>query len=251
MKSPSYLLPSSMSDPRSSMKSYYHRLDRLDVNTPDTVFVSSDIGEAADTILDEMKERGWNKAFLRSVHKAAPQRIKSGSIVCERKRSHIRSTLESLKIQLDNSVWDVGSNFVLREHLDLDFCMEPNHTMEHPEIRFFIESGEVLGRYPDQVSTDILCPRHYNHLEETIQSANPPLEDARSVAEEFQDYHWCVDFSLTTGGEWYCIEMNFGGLRWDGKRWRNMCGYGYEVAFSPEIIHSPVIKMDCFEKPEE
>ena len=226
------------------MLRYQPRLDALDdVQTPTTVFVSNDVDSAVSTINAEMVEQGWSRAFLRSPYKAAPQRLKAGSFIQQPETSHIRSTVESLHVQLNNSPWPVGDKLILRERLDLSFCLEPSHTMEHPEIRFFIEGGEILGRTPQDCSSNQLCQRGFEYLEERIDNASPPVNQAKIVAQEFDDYHWCADFVLTTRGEWYCVELNFGGVRWDGdqERWRNMCGYGDKVAHSPEVIHGYVI----------
>lgn len=244
MDAPSFLTPSRMGDPRTSMRVYQPRLDSLDIRTPETVFIPGDIDDAVTSIQAEMEQREWDTAFVRSPYKAAPQRIETGSLINERSEEHVRSTLESLCVQLRGSPWPIGDAFVLRERLDLNFCMAPSHHMEHPEIRFFIEGGDVLGWTPDEYTSDRLCSRRYTYLEDTVDKATPPVEAARTVAAAFPEYHWCVDFALTEGGDWYCIEMNFGGVRWDEEagRWRNMCGYGDAVAHSPSVVHGPAIR---------
>lgn len=243
MKSVSHLVFGSMTDKRSSMSSYYDRLQNLDVNKPETYFVSSNIDKAVDEIYEIMTENSWKKSFVRTSYKAAPQRLDKGSLINKRSKQKIRTTLESLQIQLSNSVWDVGENFILRERLDTDFCMNPSHPMDHPEVRFFIEGGEVIGRYPEDIAYDSICEKRYDYLKDIISNSSPPVEEAKIVAEEFDEYPWCVDFALTEEGVWYCLELNFNGVRWDEERqeWVNMCGYGNKTYKSPEVIHSPVL----------
>lgn len=242
MESASYLTIGSLADNRARMDEYHPRLESLPINTLDTAFVRPTIPEAVQDTQQVMKENGWSQAFVRSVYKSAPKRLQQGSFINSTDEKEIRQTLRSLQVQLKDSPWRVGSNFVIRERLNLSYCMNPTHAMCHPEIRFFVEGGEVLGITPDTCSAEMVCSDGYGHLETVIRDASPPVGQAQVVADEFQEYPWCVDFILTEQGDWYCVELNFNGVRKHDGRWVNLCGHAEKEPFGPAIIHEPALR---------
>lgn len=209
------------------------------VKTPKTEIVKlnkSETPPTADTVLNIMKENSWSRAFIRSMQKAAPRNLQKGSIIYEAEHREIQNTLESLIAQTSYSEWNTGGSIAVREFLDVDFCKNPSHTMCTPEIRFFIEGGEIRTMTPERA--DVSCEMSYDYLEETIKESDIPLKQAQAVADEFTKLPWAVDFVLTTSGDWVCVELNLDGVRKDDNgRWRNMCGYGEKQHLSPEVIH--------------
>lgn len=245
MKSVSWLLFDSLDSGRGQFDTYYERLSDT-VPTPATRILELDTSQRepwdTEAVLNAMDNLGVERAFVRTMQKAAPRDIHSGSLIQEPTADEVDQTISSLLTQTATSEWDHGGKIAVRELLDLRFCMGDKHTMCHPEIRYFIEGGEVLFKVPESVGFS--CPQKYSHLEELLQNASPPDKLAERVASEFTELPWAVDFALATDGEWYCLEMNLNGVRWDGEneKWRNMCGYGDKEYLSHEVVHAPVLK---------
>lgn len=245
---PSRLIFGSLSDERGRFNRYWSRLEELDVRTPTTRLFPVDECSRdtwpVESIRDWMTENGWSEAFVRGMDKAAPQRLEAGSFIEEPTQSEITNTLESLIVQLDGSPWSLGGAVAVRDRLDMDFCMNPNHEMCHPEIRFFIEDGKVLSHTPSEVGETVTCPQQYEYLADVVDEKSLPIAEARKVAEAFPEHTWGVDFALDTQGNWYCLELNFNGVRWDEDTadWVNICGHGESEAYSPRIIHDTAIR---------
>lgn len=243
-ESVSWLLFDELDSGRGQFDEYYDRLDSV-VPTPDTEILElSDTGaEKWDTesIKSVMEDNGWDRAFIRTMQKAAPRSIEKGSVIHNQSESEIGKTVRSLLTQTNLSEWDHGGKIAVREILDTRFCLGSKHHMCHPEIRYIIEGGDVLCKIPNDV--DVNCGMQYDYLDEMIERAEPPTELAERVAGEFPDSTWAVDFVLDTNGDWYCLEMNLNGVRWDDEsgRWRNMCGYGGKMHLSPEVVHGSVL----------
>jgi hypothetical protein len=230
----------SLDSGRGQFDEYYQNLSSIsDINTPDTEIIQIDDiprGDIVGQVRDAMEQNRWDRAFLRTMQKAAPRNLQKGSIIFENTASEVESTVESLLVQTSYSEWKTGGAIAVRELVDVKFCTNMNHTMCHPEVRFFIENGEVISMTPDAVQ--VVCDDSYEYLSDVVEQADPPIEMAESVAEEFSNKPWAVDFVLNTEGEWVCLEMNLNGVRKDEQgRWMNMCGQGDLVHLGPTVVH--------------
>lgn len=241
----SWLIFDELDSGRGQFDSYYERLESV-VPTPDTEILelSEDNLEEWDStrIQELMKTKGWKRAFVRTMQKAAPGSIHRGSVIDENTESEINRTLRSLFTQTRISEWQHGGRIAIRELLDTRFCLGKKHYTCHPEIRYIIEGGEILCKIPENVSVN--CPMQYEYTEETVRKAEAPDDLAEKVADEFDKSTWAVDFVMDTDGDWYCLEMNLNGVRWneDSDSWVNMCGYGSKIHMSPEIIHGSILR---------
>lgn len=240
----SWLLFDALDSGRGQFDSYYNRLDSV-VPTPDTEIIELSETDVeswdSEEIQRVMKSNSWDRAFVRTMQKAAPSDIERGSIIHKATESEIDRTVSSLMTQTRMSEWKHGGKIAVRELLDTRFCFGEKHYMCHPEVRYIIESGEVLCKIPENVKVN--CPMQYDHLDDTLNNARPPDELAQRVADEFSDSTWAVDFVMDTTGDWYCLEMNLNGVRWNEEdgRWMNMCGYADKIYLSPEVIHGSVL----------
>lgn len=244
-QSVSWLLFDELDSGRGQFDQYYHRLDSV-VPTPETEILelsdSEREGWNTEKIKSVMEENNWKRAFIRGMQKAAPDGIGRGSVIQKPTDSEIDKTVSSLLNQLRLSEWSHGGKIAVRELLDTRFCMGSNHYMCHPEIRYITEGGDVLCKIPEDVSVN--CVQQYEYLDETIQSAETPDHLAKKVADEFDKSTWAVDFVMDTSGDWYCLEMNLNGVRWneEDEKWMNICGYGDKMHLSPKVIHRSVIR---------
>jgi len=203
-------------------------------------------GWDTDRILEQMDEWGVEEAFVRSQFKAAPERLAEGSHILERSHAEVDTTIRSLLDQLSAAGWDHGGGLVLRERLDLNFCMGSDHDYCHPEVRFFVEDGTILGFAPS-LDTDFVCSQRYSHLESVLDTVADsfPINEARTVAEEVPDGTWGVDFVMDTTGTWYLIEMGLNAVRWDEglDDWINHCDHADFTAYSPREMHSAAFRI--------
>jgi hypothetical protein len=228
-------------------------LKELKIPTPTTKLIpleSENDGTATwDTnrIAATMEDWGANQAFIRSDYKAAPQRLNKGSHIGSLDKEEIDRTVTSLLTQLSANKWDHGGVLVLREWLDLDFCMKRSHTSCHPEVRVFIEDGDILGVTPIQIGSENICNLQYHYLTDVLDEADCgiPRSYARTVAGSFTQKTWAVDFVMDTSGDWYCTEMGLNAVRWFKKesRWINHCDHGELEPFGPSEIHSAALSM--------
>lgn len=241
----SWLLIDKLDSGRGQFDTYYERLQST-VPTPDTEILELSEGdvEGWDTtrIRKIMEDNDWKRAFVRTMQKAAPDSIHRGSVIHKQTESEINRTLRSLLTQTRISEWQHGGKIAVRELLDTRFCLGEKHYMCHPEIRYIIEGGDILCKIPEEV--DINCPMQYEYTKDTVENSASPDGLAKKVAEEFTNSTWAVDFVMDTKGDWYCLEMNLNGVRWneESDRWINMCGYGDKIYMSPEVVHGSVLK---------
>lgn len=239
-------------DTRCNRFSYYWpRLEELDIPLPTTELITlgKEDGETPtwnpNQIVDIMGEWGANRAFIRSDYKAAPHYLNKGSYIARPDENEINRTVTSLLTQLSAAGWNHGEVLVLREWLDLDFCMKRSHTNCHPEVRFFIEAGEVLGGTPIDIGPEGICNLQYDYLTDVLRSADSeiPRNYAHTVADHFTQKTWAVDFVMDTNGEWYCTEMGLNAVRWaeEEDRWINHCDHGELEPFGPSEMHSAAL----------
>lgn len=231
------------------MDRYWDRLESLPVPTPTTEIIRLSDGNGdlppcpTEAVQSFMDERNLDRAFVRSGHKAAPLRIHDGSIVQDASAEAIERTVRDLLAQHVNQDIPHGNVLVVRELLDLRFCMK-RHVMCHPEVRYFIEGGEVLSRTPDPFrASGHVCAAQYDYLREQLVDASPPDEYAEIVAEEFDGATWSVDFVMDTRGDWYATEMHLNGVYWNEFEdcWWNIVGQGQVEPWSPLWIHGTAL----------
>jgi hypothetical protein len=228
---------------------FWNKTKDLDVPAPRTCLFKIDwesfprLGIDVQEIQEQMEKWDVNCAFLRSDHKAAPRNIEKGSYINEPTETEITNTIESLIVQHSESVWEVGDYFILREQLDLNFCFQGyNHPLCHPEIRYMIDNGEILYKI-GEITQNCICEHQYNYTTDILADASPPDSYANEIASEFQDRPYAIDFVLDTTGDWYVLEANLNGVRWDSDRrdFRNMSGHNDAVWRSPSVIHHPAL----------
>lgn len=231
---------------------YWPRLETLAVQTPRSRTIALHQSQErrvptwdTDLIRSTMREWDLDRAFVRSQFKAAPRRLRDGSHIQGRDAEAVDRTVRSLLHQLETTGWNHGGSLVLREWLDLEFCIYPQHEYCHPEIRFFIEDGEIIGSTPHLSETSFVCQGAYGHLEPELVTLgeSSPRQDAQRVAAEFTEDTWAVDFAMDTSGDWYCIEMGLNAVRWDDQLedWINHCDHGHLAPYSPREMHSPAL----------
>jgi hypothetical protein len=246
---PVTLIFASFDDERNRFDYYWPRLRRLDVPTPETIFVDLE-REGGRYRWDTERIRRFaadhgGRAFVRTQFKAATIRLREGSFIHDAVPDVIDGTIESLLNQNAQQGWPHGDGLVVREWLDLDFCRFPTHTC-HPSVRYFVDDGEVIGRTPAPESEPtFVCGGGYDYLRPRLEELDfeTPRRYAEAVAAAFPEATWGVDFDMTTAGEWYCTEFNLNGVYWNwwDRAWWNTCGQGEFEPFGPVEIHSAAL----------
>lgn len=251
MQASSWLEIGQLYDERYRVDKYWERLEALPVNTPNTLIHSLIEVDGADVsdddvnaVIEWMEQNEYEQAFIRSGYKAAPIRIHDGSIIQSCERDEVRSTISDLLAQHIHADIPHGRMLVVRELLDFRFCMQ-KHVMCHPEMRYFIENGEVMYHTPREfVGSDHVCAAQYSYLDELLDKQEPPTDEAQIVANEFTDYSWSVDFAMDTTGTWYVTEIHLNGVRWNEEEsdWMNICGHGDVEMLGPREIHGAALR---------
>jgi|AntDeeMinimDraft_4_1070355.scaffolds.fasta_scaffold01833_5 hypothetical protein len=216
------------------MHGWWDRLEQLPIPTPETiVFPLSDDRPDFEAMVAAMEERGWNHAFLRSDNFSDKVNPRTGSRIAEPTVSEVRRTFETLQNhQMNHMEVPLGEYVAMREWIDLDYCTDRTCREWHPtEVRFFIEDGDLDYATPSVTSLRMVNEARdctYDYVAEQLRNDVPPLaKHVQTVAEEFTEYAWHVDFALTTNMEWYCIDMGVNGVYWDNENqeWTPMCGH--------------------------
>lgn len=232
-EAPSEVVIADFHDERNRIDTYWERLESLDVPTPDTTFFNfienRDGGMPGwDTqgILEWMREQNRQNAFIRSAYKSA---IYSEGQHISGDDEHIvdRTVAEMLGSHIMQQM-PHGGTLVVREWLDLNFYHYGREDC-HPEIRFFIDDGEVTAATPRLNAGHFPCENTYESARETSQRGIERMEPyAQTIAAEFTDNPWSIDFVMDTSGNWYCTEMGLNGVYYSSKkeRWHNICGHG-------------------------
>lgn len=234
-------------DNRGGVSYYLDRVRSLDVPKPTERLIplTETVGftEEVDAIKSVLDEFGWNRAFIKTEYKAAVADLQRGSFILEPTREHIEHTVETLLTQNAAQDWPHGEYLVVREWIDLNFCLQQSHSC-HPEVRYFIADGKVIGRTPTTYDGQrFTCTQQYTHLSDVLEESTPPDELAEQVANEFPEASWGVDFAMDTNGDWYFIEMNFNGVYWneEHEKWWDMCGQGDNKPFGPLWTHGAAL----------
>lgn len=249
---PSVPIITSFDDERNRFDYYWERLNALDIPSPATATfpltetASGRLDWNTSAIRQFMSKNDMSRAFVRSQHKAATRRLVDGSYIQNSTEEEIDRTVESLLTQHEQDGWPHGGSIVVRDWIDLQFCMHHSHDLCHPEIRYFIEDGDILASSPVSLSdTSFVCADQYEYLNDTLATIDEqvPRTYAQQVADEFTEATWAIDFVMDTTGTWYCPELNLNGIYWHEKTssWNNMCGHGELEAFSPLFTHSAAL----------
>jgi hypothetical protein len=201
-------------DERLQMSHWYPKLSSLDVPTPNTYSVPVEKREGeppkwdSNAVQNAVESLG-GEAFVRSDYKSASLGLDEGSHIGTNSTEAIDQCLKELVAQHSMMQLPLGQRFWLREWLSLNWDHYAPETL-HPEIRVFIENGEVLCHHPrlqgfGRVESG---DRRRSYAEDYIdQSWTNELEEyAERVANEFTG-SWSVDFVYTTDRDWYCTDM--------------------------------------------
>lgn len=233
-------IDASYHDPRISMEYWWPRLSKLDVPTPETELIDITHDEETDgfplswetdEIIDAMESFPTDRAFVRTDRKSASI-LEEGSFLHAPKKDHIDLTV--LKLLDMSMMGDLPFNSIaVREWLDVDAYAEGYGAPIGPEVRFFIDEGEVLCSHlrttPEDFDTsvddptDILVEMGAAHM-----SAEKELREyAQMIADEFNESGWSVDFLQTEDGSWYCTDMAIYGLYYfdmddDESKWKSI-----------------------------
>jgi len=246
---PSGLVVAKLYDDRHRFSSYWPALRKLSVPVPATRVVSlPEAGLTSDvvgSVTAFMRREGLSQAFVRSGFKAAPRRLRDGSLVHERSRAAVESTLHSLLNQHAAAGIPHGNEIVVRRRLDLDYCRFPAHN-HAAEPRFFVEDGSIL-RHTGRIDTGLVpdCEGRYDYVVRALDTAESPKDIVETVANGLADdgYPWAVDVVLDAHGEWWVTELHLDGVRRDddARQWRNICGQGDRLGRDPVWIHGAAL----------
>lgn len=120
----------------------------------------------------------------------------------------------------------------VREYIEMETLVDDHMASIHPEIRFIVDEGDVLGWFVDVHADDFPLSVSEDEQQEILadiqsraEAAEEELTDmAAAVAEELDDSGWSVDFIQSESGEWYLTDMALYGLWWDenASQWRNI-----------------------------
>lgn len=230
---------------------YWGKLSDTDVNIPKTKIIKLDDNSGIDypecpvnEIYKFMDKNEFGNAFIRSGHKAAIDRFRDGSLITNLDESEIKRTYNSLMTQHIRNNIPHSNTIVVRELLDINYCLEPNHSHTF-EIRYFIEDGQILYQTPKEYQYTISCPMKYEYLENNFKDIKQPDSQIMKIAKEFEDsnYSWSVDAVLDCSGKWWITEMHINGVYYneDMDKWMNVCGHSELEYNSPRWIHSSAL----------
>lgn len=233
-------------DEKYRFDNYWNELSSLNINVPKTKVIHLDESEddypscPTDEILNFMDTNNFGNIFIKSGYKASIDRFRSGSFISQKDESIIKETYNSLMTQHIRNNVPHGHILVVREWLDLSYCLEPNHAHQF-DIRYFIENGDILYRTPQSYEYEINCPVKFSYVNENIKNTKPPKKQIKKVARKFKDskYPWSVDTVLDSKGKWWVTEMHINGIYYNEqyKKWMNICGHGDMEHNSPKYIH--------------
>lgn len=233
-------------DEKYRFDNYWNELSSLNINIPKTKVIHLDESEddypscPTDEILNFMDTNNFSNIFIKSGYKASIDRFRSGSFISQKDKSIIKETYNSLMTQHIRNNVPHGHILVVREWLDLTYCLEPNHAHQF-DIRYFIENGDILYRTPQSYEYEINCPVKFSYINENIKNTKPPVQQIKKVARKFKDskYSWSVDTVLDSKGKWWVTEMHINGIYYNEqyKKWMNICGHGDMEHNSPKYIH--------------
>lgn len=265
----------SFTDERISMLHWYPRVESLDVPVVETTLfeldnITSTFDAAADAegvsrlqafldslpiedIISAIEALDSDVAHIRGDYKSSSYGGPDGAYAAPNERS----VHENLLHLVDSMVMQNTplNALCIREHLDLYTVLEESHYTIHPEIRFIVDEGEVLGWFVDVYEGDF--PPAYRdekaeesseldgllgdldeELSEDEDDAPPEtqgtyteyIDEIRALAEadeaqleewaqriatELDDSGWSVDFVMDENGDWHMTDMALYALYWN------------------------------------
>ncbi|WP_153952960.1 hypothetical protein [Halosegnis longus] len=226
--------------PYNQMQYWYNELTETDVPVPETRTVSvieSVTGTPTydtDEVIDVVDELGGT-AFVRSEYKASYTARQSK--IPDTNPENVEYWMTEFLSTLAMQGLPVGEQLWLREWLDLDWAGDDLDPW-HPEIRAFIDDGEVLCWHlrdadelhnADEIVEDVGLSPSMNPVGSLRAWLAPDWEEtvseyAQAVADQFEG-SWSVDFVKTTDGDWYCTDMALRALTPVSGEWNEMSGH--------------------------
>lgn len=213
-------------DHRLDMAYWYPKIRDLDVPMPETQPLplnteSSGMPEYDNDRAAEFVENMGGKAFLRSGFKHAAITPHAGSYIWG--KDDIEETAAELMAQHNMMQLPLGESLWIREWLDLNHCNYVEANL-HPEVRFFIENGDVLCWHPrlegfDRLdSGDKFRELAISFIEQTASTLETYAQRVANVI----DGSWSVDFVRDTEGNWYLTDMALRALYYVDGEWRTI-----------------------------
>lgn len=210
-------------DPRLSMNFWWPRVEKLDIPSPTTTLVDLDeimVGDGMqvdlDPLVSALEELDADEYFIRGDRKSA-RVLSEGAFLNATNEEAVRFTFTNL---LDSLLMGSlpASSVAVRERINLDGWVESYGKPVAPEVRVFVDEGEVCCHHLRVTEEDIgrgedadTILREMNELmEEEYEEKIHPY--ATRVAEEFSDSSWSVDFLRSEDGTWYQTDMALYGL---------------------------------------
>lgn len=214
-------------DSRNSMEHWWPRLSGVDVPKPETVLIPFEASEDGplpiewDTqaIIDAVESLPTDQAFVRTDWKSVTPNPE-GSYIPSTHPEAVDETVMCLLLSVSNLDF-VASSLVIRELLDLDERADGLGTPVAPEVRVFIDDGEVRCHHLRVDESDLRTSAAdadavLSEMEETVEAEWATIRSyAERVAQEFSETGWSVDFLRTEDGEWVCTDMALYGLYYD------------------------------------
>lgn len=228
----------------SSMDHWYPRLSSVDVPTPATETVEmheqviEDSSEAEggftvkqpDTadVMDAIDAVGGPPAFIRTDQASAKHRMGRASRIPlkgydeETVGQHVWQVVEFN--EMAGLVGLPYETMYVREWLNLWHEYEAfTGTPIAAEVRMFLHEGDLhdYGFYwPEEAiqkpDADDWREKHERTREMAMEAyrLKAAKKYAERVGEEFDTGYWSVDFALTEGDQWYCLDMARGEVSW-------------------------------------
>lgn len=267
----------SFQDPRIKLSYWYPQLPNS-IPTPETTIISdtpldkysSKIDreltpdQMREVITPELVEQVRNavtnlptdKAHIRTDWKSSLFGSDGGSVVQSLELEHVIEQLHHLRTSAIMNNFPVDT-IIVREHLDLDSVYLTSYGSDlYPEVRFLVEEGSVLDGFVDIHPHDFIGASETTQ-EDVREEVQSKLDDdyellksyAETIAENFSDSSWSVDFIQDSTGDWYCTDMALYGVYFseDKDKWKNISSVPHS---NP---HNPILKRaDEFpEKPKD
>ena len=247
-------------DPRISIEYWWPRLAELDVPTPETELVPIEFTDEGprwetDALVEAVDSFESDHAFLRSDRKAANV-ITEAAYVHSATPEAVDNT--AMRALLQMSDMDIPpSSFAIREWLDLDTHAQCYARPVAPEVRVFVDEGDVLCHHlrptRDDLDRSVDDPEAMlDDLREVVEADWETVRPyAERVAKEFDDSGWSVDFVRTEAGDWYCTDMALYGLYYYDMPRGESCwkSVSYHESGCPHNLEEP-LPDDLPEEPE-
>lgn len=220
-------------DERIRLDHWQPRLQELDIPTLEThIFELEPQDEGMpewDTGgIQETIEALGGEAHVRSMYKSAIHMPKEGGYLAAPSEEHIDHTIAELLSQHVMGQLKTGGAIAVREWLDLNFCHYARDPL-HPEVRTFIEDGEVKYIFPRLNKRDFVNAAGGEGLWETAldyidSDADQIKRWAYEAAQEFDEAPFSLDFVMDTHGDWYATDMAVDALYFSPskERWHNL-----------------------------